>query len=116
MSGISARYVPPLRYARQIATALGGAACLYSRYKALIRLQHTVNGFLNHLFGISATPAGALLDAGFLIRAEMYFHAASVRNRPRMERQAKTIMNAWGNPFLPAGFRYGRMKSMDRLR
>src|ERR1039457_3477587 len=63
---------------QQITTARSGASFLYSRYKALIILQHAVNRLLNNLLGISAGATGELLNTGFFIRAEMYFHAASV--------------------------------------
>jgi hypothetical protein len=68
-------------------------ALLHSCDEARLIFKHPVDRILYQLFGILSIGRGYLLEPGFGIRREMYFHAPNVK-----------IAKAYVN-FVPIGFR-----------
>jgi hypothetical protein len=60
---------------QQIATAGSCASFFYCRDEMRVILQQPVHGFLNHVGGLFAGACGELMNLGFLLRCQMYFHA-----------------------------------------
>jgi hypothetical protein len=63
---------------QQLAPAGGSASFLNGVQKPRLKMQHSVNRLLHHLFGVFAGAGGELAETSFFAGRQMYFHAASL--------------------------------------
>ena len=63
---------------QQLAPAGGSASLLNGIQKSWLKMQHSVNRLLNHLFGVFAGAGSELAETSFFARRKMYFHVASL--------------------------------------